>query len=455
MAETNSKAGLGKEGKVKGKIGYIGVDVLHNATICNEASGLLAQGFPLEICSVHPIEAPGYYRQESMALLRQKTTALYPLKPLETAQAIFLGPFLFGLNWFRAIWGAFSCPAESWGARFRLLAHLIPALVLALRWRGQDIRHIHAQWAHTATTIAMHAATLLGIGFSFTGHANDLFVHRVGLKGKLLRARFAVGISAWHKNLFEQIGCRPGRVPIVYCGIDSKRFAPTEPASGGASHGRLPQEPPRFVGVGRLVPKKGFDDLVRACRLLKDRGVAFHCLIAGSGPEEKALREQIRAADLEKEVEVTGKPVLQEELPEMLRQSRASVLPCVKDNEGDMDGLPQVLIEAMACGVPVISTVLVGIPDLVRPGLDGLLVPTRDVEALAKAMTTLAQSPELAHAMGQYARVRAEAYFDRSEYLKRLTTLFCEALEDPGPDGKVTPFEAAPLTAREGEKVLL
>lgn len=437
---------------MEGNIGYIGVDVLHNATICNEASGLLAQGFPLVICSVHAIEAPGYYRQETMALLREKTTALYPLPFFETAQAILFGPFLFGANWFSAIVGAFTCPAESWGARFRLIAHLVPAMVLARRWQGKNIRHIHAQWAHTATTIAMHAATLLGLGFSFTGHANDLFVHRVGLKGKLKRARFAVGISSWHKKLFEEIGCRENRVPIVYCGIDSKRFAPK---TEGTSTPATGDGPPLFVGVGRLVPKKGFDDLIRACAILKEKKMDFRCEIAGSGPEEKALREQVKSAGLAKEVHITGKPVLQEELPDLLRRSRASVLPCVKDNEGDMDGLPQVLIESMACGVPVISTVLVGIPDLVRNGLDGILVPTRNVEELAKAMMLLGKSPELAHQMGQYGRVRAQAYFDRSQYLGRLTTLFQEALNEPGPNGKVTAFEPAPQQPEQGEKVLI
>lgn len=451
MGETGTDKGTMSPLPTGARMGYIGVDVLHNATICNEASGLLELGFPLEICSVHPIEAPGYYRQESMALLRQKTTALYPLPFGETLAAVFLGPFVFGGNYFRAIGGALSCPAESWKARFRLIAHLIPAMVLAMRWRKKGIRHIHAQWAHTATTIAMHAAKLLGIGFSFTGHANDLFVHRVGLQGKLLRARFAVGISSWHRGLFQKIGCRAGRVPIVYCGINTSRFAPKASQDSAAPIAG----PPLFTGVGRLVPKKGFDDLIRACKILKDQGVPFRCIIAGSGPEEAALKDQVKQAGLDKEVQITGKAVLQEELPGLLRESRASVLPCVKDNEGDMDGLPQVLMEAMACGVPVISTRLVGIPDLVRHGLDGLLVETRDVTALAQAMKTLALDESMAQTMGSFARNRARAHFDRSEYLHRLIALFREALEEPGPNGKVTEFPEAPQGANEGEKALV
>jgi hypothetical protein len=197
------------------RIGYIGVDVLNNATVCNESVGLLRAGAPLDVVSVHPVERPTYSKGDALQLLRP--TALYPLGWGRTAGDLCRAPWLFGGRFWRALAGAFTCPAEDWRSRLRILAHFVPGVRLALRWRGEDVGHIHAHWAHTATTIAMHAAALLGVGFSFTGHANDLFVYRVGLTGKVRRARFVVAISEYHRQFYLELGADPRRLEVVYC----------------------------------------------------------------------------------------------------------------------------------------------------------------------------------------------------------------------------------------------
>ena len=426
------------------RIGYLGVDVLNNATICNEADGLTAAGVDLDIVSVYRVERPTYYQTDSLGEWSGRVHALYPLRILPTIRDLAVAPFLFGRRFWATLAKSFTMPAEGVRERVKILAHILPGIALALYWRRRKIVHIHAHWAHTATTIAMHAAEMLGIRFSFTGHANDLFVHRVGLAGKLQRARFVVSISEFHKRFYLDLGAVAEKLCVVYCGIDTEHYRIR--VDGDELVG-----PPQILAVGRLIEKKGFPDLVAACALLRDRGLSFTCEIAGSGPEESDLRDRVARADLENVVTLPGLAVGQEELPGMLRGSRVLALPCVRDREGDMDGLPQVLIEAMACGVPVVSTRLVGIPDLVRSGVHGQLVEPGDVTGLADSLETLLRDPDLAAAQGAEASRWARAHFSREETVRRLKTLLTWAGQ-----GAVGPIPAscsspAPGSEREYE----
>lgn len=416
-------------------IGYVGVDVLNNATICNEATGLLEAGVALDVVSVYRIDRPTFYMGTSLERLSRGLRHLYPLRPATVLCDLARAPFVFGRRFFGAVWGAFSCPVDRPGERLRLLGHLLPGLRLAMLWKGRPIGHIHAHWAHTATTVAMHASAMLGVGFSFTGHANDLFVHRVGLPGKLRRARFAVCISEFHRRFYLAMGADPARLPVVYCGIDLDRFAAAP---------RTPRGRPRIVGVGRLVEKKGFADLIDACALLRDRGLDFDCVIAGSGPLKADLRGRIERLHLDDLVSLPASNVLQEDLPELLRTADVFALPCVRDSEGDMDGLPQVLIEAMALGIPAVSTRLVGIPDLVRDGVNGLLVAPGDVESLADALERLLGDHCFGEALGSEAAAWARGHFGRGETVERLARLFRRCCEHPGAGPPDFELSAAP-----------
>jgi len=399
-------------------IGYIGVDVLNNATICNEADALTEGGARLDIVSVHRIERPTYHRGDTLGEWSRSVHSLYPIRIAPTLCALAAAPFAFGRRFWSTLAAAFTMPVEGPKQRWKTVAHLVPAISLAFYWRTRKIGHIHAHWAHTATTVAMHAASLLGLPFSFTGHANDLFVHRVGLTGKVRRARFIVCISEYHRRFYLALGADPSRLAVVYCGIDMRRYA-DQP--GHESDSILPL---RILGVGRLVEKKGFPDLITACGLLRDRGVAFSCLIAGSGPEEAMLRARIESEGLDDQVQVTGEAVKQETLPDLIRSARVVALPCVRDRDGDMDGLPQVLIEAMACGIPVVSTRLVGIPDLVRAGIHGELVDPCDATSLADALEVLLNDADLAETQGKAAAIWARDHFGREETARRLISLF-------------------------------
>jgi len=425
-------------------IGYIGVDVLNNATICNEAAGLIGAGVPLDIVSVYRFDRPTYYRNDSLAGhslagLGGRVHSLYPLGLVATLWAMICAPWIFGFRFWKTLAKLMVSPVEGWRQRARIYWHFVPAVCLAIYWRKKPIGHIHAHWAHTATTIAMHAAELLGIGFSFTGHANDLFVHRVALKAKLRRARFVVCISEYHRQFYLAHGADPARLKVVYCGIDMDRFQPSD-------HRDIHSIPlrPLILGVGRLVEKKGFHDLLAACAELRERGLNFECVIAGSGPQEKLLRELVVGLRLEDHVTITGKAVLQEDLQQLLRSATIFALPCVKDRDGDLDGLPQVLIEAMACAVPVVSTRLVGIPDLVRDGWNGLLVPPGQTTALADALESLIRDSQWASGLGIRGMVWARLHFGRGETIHRLRQLFLWASATPGRNPPDSIWQSAP-----------
>lgn len=419
------------------RIGYIGVDVLNNATICNEVPGLLDAGVTLDLVSVYRFEKPTFYKEKSLAAWASGIYYLYPLRLFAILWDLLRAPFVFRQRFFSALWKAVTAECEGPKQRLRVWLHFLPGLRLAYYWRGRDIGHIHAQWAHTATTIAMHAAELLGVGFSFTGHANDIFVHRVALAEKIRRARFIVCIAEYHRRFYLDLGADPNRLHVVYCGIDLERFKDlpdAEPVDG------------RIVSVGRLVEKKGFHNLIKACAQLRDREISFECIIAGSGPEEDRLRGLIGEHRLDEQVQITGEAILQEELPGFLRTAQIFSLPCVKDSDGDMDGLPQVLIESMACSVPAVSTHLVGIPDLMRHEENALMVETEDVDSLADAMERLLTDRSLRERFGTESAQWANAHFGRDQLVERLKTLFIWLAENEGNSAPDRIFGPAPAS---------
>ncbi len=415
-------------------VGYIGVDILNNATICNETTALLGRGVPLDLVSVYRFNKPTFYQNETLKQLDGRIFHLYPLG-LNVVWQLLLGPFVFGPRFFSAVFKAITGKVEGPRERFKTIAHLIPALKLAWYWRSRGISHVHCQWAHTATTIGMHAAEMLGVGFSFMGHANDLFVHRVALEDKVKRARMIFCISEYHRRFYLDLGADPSRLHVVYCGISLDRFRDSSPFVPGNR---------KIVTVGRLVEKKGFDILIRACGVLRDRGEEFECVIAGSGPEHERLQTLIDQLNLSDQVSITGEPILQEDIPEFLRSARLFALPCVKDSDGDMDGLPQVLIESMACRVPCVSTFLVGIPDLIRHGENGLLVETENVNAAASAISLLLNDDGLVESWGVAAEEWAKAHFGRDELASRLDASFQWASSNPGQSAPEETFDAAP-----------
>ncbi|HSI14233.1 MAG TPA: glycosyltransferase family 4 protein, partial [Chthoniobacter sp.] len=234
--------------------------------------------------------------------------------------------------------------------------------------------------------------------------ANDIFCDTafpVSNEALVRDARFVVTETDYARRWMEErYPWARGKVFRVFNGVAIDGFPAKEPASGV----------PRIISVGRYVEKKGFGDLIEACRQLRTRGIDFTCGIVGGGPLEAQLQAQIAEARLEQHVQLLG-PRSQGEVRRLLAASQVFVLACVLEKDGGSDNLPTVIMEAMLARTPVISTALAGVPEMITPGEDGQLVPPRNPVALAEAMEKLLANPTAAARLGQQGRSTAEAKF--------------------------------------------
>jgi len=291
------------------------------------------------------------------------------------------------------------------------------ALELALAVKTRGITHLHAHFASGATTVARLAARLAGIPYSFTAHAKDIFHESVSgtdLGLKLGEAAAVVTVSDFNRSYLQaRFGEVALKVQRIYNGVDLSRFAYASPAA----------RPPEIVAVGRLVEKKGFADLVRACALLRERGERFCCHIIGAGELENELSDLVELLGLEHVVELLG-PRPQRDLVGYLRNAAAFAAPCVVGEDGNRDGLPTVLLEAMALGTPCVSTDVTGIPEVLRDGVSGLMVAQHDPEALADALSRLLQGSALRVRLAEAARERLEQDFDLVKNTELLRDVF-------------------------------
>lgn len=278
------------------------------------------------------------------------------------------------------------------------------ALAHILVTNGNLPQHLHAHWATMPTTAAMVIGQLLDIPFSFTAHAWDIFKEQAMLPAKLRAADFTVTISEYNRRYLSQLcPAAADRIHVVRCGVNLARF----------SHRREYRNanPPHILSVGRLVEKKGLSYLVDACAHLRDGGIDFTCTIVGDGPQRDALERLIAARDLQEIVKLAG-GLPQEDLCDLWQMACVFVLPCTITRNGNRDGIPVVLMEAMASGVPVVSTTVSGIPELVEDGVTGLLVPPDDAEALSQAISHLLADPDLAARLARAGRQRVEREYD-------------------------------------------
>ena len=271
------------------------------------------------------------------------------------------------------------------------------AIWLEPRLRERGIRHLHAHFGGLAARTAWMLRKFFGFSYSFTGHANDIFCENdFPITNEMLvrRAKLVVTETDFARRWMEnKYPFARGRIVRVFNGIATEGFPPRQPATG----------PPRIISVGRYVEKKGFADLIEACRLLRDRGRRFDCAIVGGGPLENVLRTRIERASLGEMVRVLG-PQPQHEVRDLLAGSEIFVLASVPETTGGSDNLPTVILEAMLTGLPVVSTRVAGIPEMVSDGETGLLVGAKEPTALAMAMERLLADPALAKRMGARGR---------------------------------------------------
>jgi glycosyltransferase involved in cell wall biosynthesis len=312
------------------------------------------------------------------------------------------------------------------GPRKIYVKELLQAVALADRLlAAPDVRHLHAHFAHGTTTITWHAARIAGLPFSFTGHARDIYAPDLNPRGLLRRkleaARFAVTCSDASRVHLRRIAPE-APVHLVYHGLSADIAAALADAPPRPDRGDR-EGPLRVLGVGRIVAKKGFDVLVEACAVLRDRGVPVAVSIVGQDDKHApAVRARIAELGLENVVRLED-PLGPAELCAAYRAADVCCLPC-RVLEGDRDGIPNVLVEAMACGTPVVSTAVSGIPELVEDGVNGLLVAPEDPEALAGALERLHGDPALAARLAAAGERTVRERFDGDRSAAELATLF-------------------------------
>lgn len=401
---------------------------LHETFIARELSALKGAGIPLRIYSlkrcrdriVHP-EALAL--REQTAYLAWDDVRVWASAVRELVRHPVRG--LAALGW--------TVRSHAWPVSVlgKALMVWVQAMAIARQMRADGVAHLHAHWAMMPTTAAVIVSRWLSIPFSFSAHAWDLFVRNPSLQVKVRLATQVITCTDYNRRYLTRL-CAEAKEKIVlnYHGVDLEKFArlrvnglagsdPQDTDTPARQH--VSTSAPLLLSVGRLVETKGFETLIEAYRLLRERGLSFRAVIVGEGPLHQALEQQIQASQLLECVEL--RPSLeQDELKQLYGQAFAFVLPCVVAKNGDRDGLPNVILEAMAMGVPVVSTAISGIPEAVQDECNGLLVAPEDPVALADAMESLIRRPAWAQALGDQGWQWARTQFNANEHMSRLVS---------------------------------
>jgi glycosyltransferase involved in cell wall biosynthesis len=287
----------------------------------------------------------------------------------------------------------------------RLIARFPQAPSLVRMLTADGVTHLHAGFVHTPGSLAYLASMLSGVPYSLATHARDLYRAAPALlRKKLAGARVVFTCTRYNVGHLQRVVDRGQAVRVrhVYHGTSLERFR-------FASCGGI--EPPVILAVARLVEKKGLEDLIQACAILRGRARRFNCHIIGTGVLKAPLLRLIRRLGLDRLVTLEG-ALDQEAVMAWYRRATLMALPCRVARDGDRDGIPNVLIEAAACGLPIVATPVSGIPELVADEQSGLLVPPRDPAALADAIERLLQSADLRERVRVNARKTVEERFD-------------------------------------------
>jgi glycosyltransferase involved in cell wall biosynthesis len=311
----------------------------------------------------------------------------------------------------------------SWPRKVYAKEFLQGVMLADMLEQAGDVSHIHGHYCHGATTVTWFASMMTKLPFSFTAHAKDIYLPSLNPAGLLRRkmdaARFVITCTDVNREYLENLGSKTP-VHCIYHGLNAEFcHIMKEQHAIRATNGHF-----RVLGVGRLIPKKGFDILVEACAILHQRRVPFEAVIVAEGGEhEKEIRRLITTNGLEDNVLLPG-PMSQSQLFSEYKKASAFCLPCRVLENGDRDGIPNVLMEAMAVGVPVVSTPISGIPELIHDGVNGLLVPSEDAGALAEALIRLTRDNRLAADLSRNAQKTVESRFNGDKFAARMASLF-------------------------------
>lgn len=374
--------------------------------VVNEILAHEAAGMPMEIFSLRPTVDTHF--QHDIADVRAAVTHIR--YGGIRAEALWQEMQRLG-DQFPNLWSALA-QCEGYTA-----SEIYQGMLLTQQVVAKGVTHLHAHFATSATAVARVASLATGVPYSFTAHAKDIF-HESNdealLSRKFADAKQVVTVSEFNlRDLRHRFGASRVTIRRIYNGIPLQNY-PLRQAPG---------RPATLVAVGRLVEKKGFDDLIRACRVLVDEGVRVQCDIIGGGDGEALLRSLIAELGLQGTVRLCG-PLPHREAHRAVAEAAVCVAPCVTAANGDRDGLPTVLLEAMALGTPCVATEVTGVTEVVRDGVTGLVVPPRRPDLLAGAMRRLLDDERLGKRLADAARRLIEEQFDVTANAAELRRVF-------------------------------
>ena len=388
--------------------------------IYREVQALSALGYEVHTFSIRRPD-PALVAAEAQSLA-ERTHYLLPVSFVPFVRRHLSALWRYRLRYMRILIEVVGGTHDSWRDRLRTLCHFAEAVTVLPDIERLRPDHLHAHWAVGATTCAMVVSRFLGVPFTFTAHAYDIWRERLLLPEKLAAASLTVTCTDCNRqHLIERYGAAPDRVRVVYHGLSLDRFRPSV---------RRANPEAVILSVGRLVEQKGFDRLLRACAALAAVGHRFRCEIAGEGPLRPELERLAAERGLVDRVVFLGQ-LNQEQLVERYAAADVFALLCVPASDEDRDGIPNTMIEAMAMQLPCVSTRFSGVPELVVDGETGLLVEVDDEPAAVGALAALLREPELRWRMGQAGRRRVADSFTIDASAANLARVFRQVAGNP------------------------
>jgi glycosyltransferase involved in cell wall biosynthesis len=381
--------------------------------IDREVLALREMGVQLQILS---IRQPWPKLSAEQEALREGVIYLLPIKLLALVESHLQFALRRPGRYFGALRYLLTRPHPSLKSRAMTLLHFGEGVYAAYLLRRAPGEHLHAHFIDRAATVALVIGRLLNMPYSVTAHANDIYVSPILLREKLTGAKFVSTCTAYNRSYLSRFGegLFNHKLLCIYHGLEQAHYVNEQPARPGRTV---------ILSVGQLKEKKGLSYLVEACRILRDRAIQFECRIVGEGPMRPILQDQIQRLDLEGFIRLVG-ALPHEEVIAQYREATIFALPSILGKDGDRDGIPNVILEALAMGLPVVSTRHSGIPEVIEEGVSGMLVPPENAEALASALERLICDPEMQLAFGKAGRRIVADRFNPQKNARRLLEAF-------------------------------